>query len=403
MSSSKVLVAVFIVVLSLATATPRQARRDPASGRIRVIYCGDTARASYAMRVDPMIMPTFVPSACLTEGEYLNRFMRLYMPRTYDQFVGDFDLINLGDQQVDQFPPRYFRWFADAVRDEGLGLSMTGGIGGFGGEHSMGIGSWEPTPVGEVLPADDMQTATFWRSYKLVIVDPGHPTMKPLPWRTAPPLHGLDRVSVKQGARQISRADLPEGYPVMIWWDIGKGRSYGFTSCLGGGWGYDFIKWEYYLDYVDGFIYFTAGLDVPQDLSVVHAIRSNLMQYTVSKGMMFSLLDFVDKVGANTGKLEEEMGRIDEVIAGAELAYISQDYDESLQRTRQGLRALDELNRKAMELKDRTMMWTYVIEWSTVGGVSGLVGWIVYEVMIRKRLYHEVRTTRLGGSFWRGS
>lgn len=395
--------AIALVLALISTAVAREERRDAESGRVRVLYCGDTTRASYAMLVDPVILPTFVPSACLTKGEELNRFMRLYMSRTYDQFIAQYDLVNLGDQQVDHFPPKYLNWFADGVVEQGMGLTMTGGIGGFGGELSMGISSWEPTPVGEVLPATNMQTKTLWRSYKLAVLAPDHPTMKPLPWKTVPLLHGLGMVETRQGATTLAQADLPEAYPVMIWWDVGNGRSYGFTSCLGGGWGYDFIKWEYYMDYVDGYLYFTAGLDVPQDLTLVHGIRSNLKQYKVSKAMMFSLLDFVDKMGANTGGLEQEISGVDSTIANAEAAYIHQDYEDSLAMTKEALVSLDVLDRKAMELKDRTMLWTYIIEWFSVGGVSGLVGWLVYELMIRRRLYREVESTRLGAGMWKES
>jgi len=400
---TRLIAALILAELLIASASARQPRRDPVTGRVRVLYCGDTARASYAMLVDPMILPTFVPSACLTKGEELNRFMRLYMSRTYDQFVKSYDLVNLGDQQVDHFPPKYLRWFADGVRDQGMGLSMTGGIGGFGGEESSGIGSWEPTPVGEVLPAHKMETKTLWRSYKLVILKPNHPTMKPLPWKTAPPLHGLDIVETRQGASTLAQAGLREGYPVMIWWDIGQGRAYGFTSCLGGGWGYDFIKWQYYMDFVDGFLYFTAGLTVPQDLSIIHAVRNNIMQYKVSKSMMFSLLDFVDDMGGKTQKLEQRVSDIDHLVADAESAYIEQNYQDSLSKTREALAGLDRLDREAMELKDQTLLWTYVIEWLSVSGVSGLVGWIVYELMIRRRLYRGVESTRLGAGMWKGS
>lgn len=401
--ASGILIILALLQIVAPVAAAREERRDPESGRVRVLYCGDTTRASYAMLVDPVILPTFVPSACLTRGEELNRFMRLYMSRTYDQFVGDYDLVNLGDQQVDHFPPKYLNWFADGVRNMGMGLSMTGGIGGFGGEQSMGIGSWEPTQVGEVLPTQNMQTATLWRSFKLDVLDPDHPTMKPLPWRSAPLLHGLGIVEAKQGARILAGADLPEGYPVMVWWDVGNGRSYGFTSCLGGGWGYDFIKWEYYMDYVVGFLYFTAGLDVPQDLSLVHAIRTNLKQYRVSKAMMFSLLDFIDKMGANTGRLEHQISQLDDTVARAGSAYIQQDYEESLAKTKDALDGLNGLDREAMKLKDRTMLWTYLIEWFSVGGASGLIGWLVYELMIRRRLYREVDTTRLGVGMWKDS
>jgi len=395
-------VLVLLLLLFLPGIDAREERRDPETGRIRVLYCGDTARASYAMLVDPVIQPTFVPSACLTEGEQLNRFLRLYLSRTYNQFISDYDLINLGDQQVDHFPAKYLMWFSDSVTDEGLGLSMTGGIGGFGGDAPRGIGSWEHTPVGDVLPVENMDTTSFWNSYRLVITDPEHETIKPLPWDTAPPLHGLSIVQLKQGAKDLTRSNLPDAHPVMICWDVGRGRTYGFTSCLGGGWGYDFIKWDYYLDFVDGYVYYTAGIPVPQDLSLVHSIRGNLLQFRVSRTMMYTLFDFVDKIGGNTARLEKDLASIDGVISGAEKAYIEQDYESALTGTRDALADLGRLDRDAMELKDRTMLWTYMIEWLSVGGVSGIVGWIVYEVMIRRRLYRDVGTTRFGEPRWKG-
>jgi hypothetical protein len=49
---------------------------------------------------------------------------------------------------------------------------------------------------------------------------------------------------------------------------------------------------------------------------------------------------------------------------------------------------------EAVNAKDRALLWVYIIEWLTVLGTSAIVGTILWSLMIRRRLYRQVATTR---------
>ncbi len=49
----------------------------------------------------------------------------------------------------------------------------------------------------------------------------------------------------------------------------------------------------------------------------------------------------------------------------------------------------------AMGLKGRTLLWVYLIEWLAVTGVGMMCGFVLWSTMVRRRLYREVKTTRL--------
>ena len=54
-----------------------------------------------------------------------------------------------------------------------------------------------------------------------------------------------------------------------------------------------------------------------------------------------------------------------------------------------------------MRIKNQTLFWVYVVEWLSVTGVSLLSGFVVWTLMIRKKLYREIRVTRLQSTFER--
>ena len=46
-------------------------------------------------------------------------------------------------------------------------------------------------------------------------------------------------------------------------------------------------------------------------------------------------------------------------------------------------------------LKQRALFWIYLTEWLAVTAVLLLSGFVLWTLMIRRRLYGEVRSTRL--------
>ena len=46
-------------------------------------------------------------------------------------------------------------------------------------------------------------------------------------------------------------------------------------------------------------------------------------------------------------------------------------------------------------MKDRALMWIYIIEWFTVTATLFISGFLLWTLMVRRRLYGEVGVTRL--------
>jgi hypothetical protein len=53
-----------------------------------------------------------------------------------------------------------------------------------------------------------------------------------------------------------------------------------------------------------------------------------------------------------------------------------------------------DISNRAMELKDRALFWVYLTEWSAVTGTLLASGFLVYDLLVKRRLYREVDTTR---------
>ena len=87
------------------------------------------------------------------------------------------------------------------------------------------------------------------------------------------------------------------------------------------------------------------------------------------------------------GEIEEKRSRVTDL-------YIEQDYQASLEAIAPLLDELVELQRMAIDLKDKALLWVYVTEVCILTGTSMITGAVVWVLMIRRRLYREVGTTR---------
>jgi hypothetical protein len=46
-------------------------------------------------------------------------------------------------------------------------------------------------------------------------------------------------------------------------------------------------------------------------------------------------------------------------------------------------------------MKDRALAWVYVTEWLAITGTTMICGYVLWAIMVRRRLYRAVRVTRL--------
>ena len=234
----------------LVPAQCRAAKQDPGAGKIRLLFLGWVVYPEDVTRhyeTDPLLEVTGVPLARrMVELGYIaqdaaRRSARIYMPRTYERFVSEFDAVFLEAMDVDLVTPSWNRWFRDSVVEEGVGLCMTGGWASFGGNSIEGYPPWGPTFVGEILPVECLVDKLS--SQVVVWIDPldeEEPMVSALPWESAPPLFGMNYVGPRGGSKPVAnaRGTLAEGsWPLLSYWDPGEGRVICFMSSWLPSWG----------------------------------------------------------------------------------------------------------------------------------------------------------------------
>jgi len=403
---ASLLLSAIVAWSSLSPGLNMAERRDPKSGKIRLLNIGadaipGTASPLVVLFSDPLISQQAVPLySSIFDMETTRRFMRVYMPRSKSTLVSDFDLILISDATVDNFPSKYFPWMVSAVREDGLGMLTTGGSAMYGGKGMYP--SWDKATIAEVFsvtfePNDFYDVRVLGKPpIPIVPVDRDNEFVSSLPWKTAPPINYLiHRVQARLGANVLLEAGLPQKYPLLVYWDVGEGRC---TNLIFDWYPWriePFQEWSYYIDFATNLIYFSAGIRVPQDLETVHRYRFLLSTYLDKRTVLLSLLNFVESFGANTNVVEAAIAKVDRDYAKAQQLYREQRWDEGLQLLKQVHSSLSSLEQRAIELKQRALFWIYLTEWLAVTAVLLLSGFVLWTLMIRRKLYGEVRSTRL--------
>ncbi len=386
------LVLAFVVLLGPAEA--RKPKVDPATKRVRVVYLGDAWGANspiYEIYKDPLFSATPIPASATHAGGMPNmsRFIRLYLPRTYSDFVSYFDITILSDTEAPYYTSKQIGWFSRGVSEGGQGLLMVGG-------REIQLGEWGGTTVEEALPSNFLGTETVEKPFWAVPADPENPIVKALPMNKLPQYLGMILVAPKPDAELILRSRLGK-YPVLLYHEYGKGASMFHTPDWTPLWGVYVNRWEYFGDYVCDMLYYLAGLKVPDDPALMHTLREYFGDYEAKKQMILNLAEFIDKFGANTGALDKRLGELYKDRSEASRLYVEQDYQGALAKIRQVLAELGHDEDFALQLKDRAMLWIYITEVSAVTGVSLIAGATLWVLMVKRRLYREVRVTRMKG------
>jgi uncharacterized membrane protein len=366
---------------------------DPGTGRIRVIYLGDAwgGGSPYQhMVLDPKLSVTPVPASAGHGGGMPNisRYIRIYVPRTYNRLVESQDVIILSDTVKTYYQLYHIKWFGDAVIEGGRGMVMVGG-------REIQHGGWWDSPVEHALPVEWIPQETYEGTlFKAIPTEPPNDFLRSLPWETMPPYQGMNLADPKQGSRVLLQVD-GEGYPVLVFWETGKGASVAHTPDWTPAWGaFIFTEWDYYADFIAHILYLAAGADIPEDVDLMHEIREEFYLYSIQWGIITGMIEFVDRFGANIRPLEEEVRDADDMKREASRLYIEQEYMEVLDLVRESRVRLDDALDLAQEIKDRALLWIYITEASAVTGTLMISGIVIWVLMVKRRLYREVKTTR---------
>ena len=339
------------------------------------------------------------------DPQLMNRRMRIYMPRSYQQLVGSYDVVVLyeapcGSAVYSQvfFDPRWMSWFVESVRREGMALEMWGGDASWGGGGEGSYYSWGETILDDILPFEcypgyNPDEAGILRPF---FVDRQNPLAQ-LPWKDAGPVELLNKVEPKMGARPIAKAIGPgTEYAWMAWWMQEKGKVLGDAQAFFSRGSMDrmYREWEWFPDFLVYKVYFGVGKPVPADLLRAHRLRREINGYLERVSLLVSLFEFADSLGANTRILYRNLDEINAREKLAEGYYRRDDYESCAAIFAKIHGELEELELKAVRVKQATLLWVYTIEWLVVSGTSLTAGTVVWALMIRRRFYKEAGTTR---------
>ncbi len=146
--------------------------------------------------------------------------------------------------------------------------------------------------------------------------------------------------------------------------------------------------------------YHTKGMETMNydDALMKISVKSSFSDYRNSLSMFHNIVDFVSRVGANTASADDVILEGQERYHQAENFYLDGNYDQADAKMADALMVISEAMDRATRAKDRALTWIYISEWMATMGVALFSGIVLWWLMVRRRLYHEIPTTELDRS-----
>ena len=377
------------------------------SGRIGLMLLGDVGRLGSPiddwLDQDLIIDYFEIPMAQkpMTEQE-LKRYTAIYFPRTMPRLLDLYDMIVVCEEEglfTQYLTHKQKMMLYDAVEKHGVALfnSLP--------NEDYEERQWADSVLSKLMPHDYLGGyKEFKGGFGISVVQREDlpPIFKPFvplgieryrgPW--------CRRINAKTGST-IWAAVKPFGTPFYVSWEIGdkRARTSNVANDLDEPWWGSAYRGPpsenpYGGDLFLNMVYWSVGKKPITDIYVVHTVRAVFGDFLLQQGVTMSLIDFVDSFGANTRRLGEDLEEISNGRNEARELYFEQRYDEALAYLQDMLRRIREVNARAIELKQRAFFWIYLVEWLVVAGALMVVGFVTWTLMVRRRLYREVATTR---------
>ena len=393
-----------LILFCVLTASPVLAAQGVDPRRVSVLYTGDPypgvtpylSMKEDAFTVVTPVQASFIHYAGISAAD-IKKSMRIYMARTYKEYVEKYDVMILSDSYMGVFTSEQTFWFRDGVLEHDIGLLMVGGWESFGG-------SWQGSPVEEVLPVSFPTNIWVSGYIPIEVVPEGYENefISSLPYKPLPEYMrvGTDGnfVEQKAGATLLARWRVKtmqyEDPACYVTWEVDGGRTYAMAHDWTPGGGWVMSRWDYYRDYAINLMLYLAGRSLPSGHAEIHEYRKLIHELVISKSMLFSLLEFVESFGGNSRPVDNRVGELDMVIAEAQEHYLDHEFSEALASTQEAMAMMKSIEALAVELKNEALFWVYLVEWLSVTGVSLLSGTVIWFVMVQRRLYKEVKVTR---------
>ncbi len=412
MPGGKTLIAAFLAIALLQTATGAERIRVLLIGQVTPEHCP----APIWFDSEPMVEYSLVPTKyynVMTLAE-AQRFVRLYLPRSRE---------DMAKERFFMFINPYFEPMTVAQIDNMRYAMVEMGSGGFQTLGGITIDwaavnwPWVQSSLAPIFPNDpnaydvwEKHKSTGNQPYKVEVNrDPAlAPVLKmfiPLGIEEVRGYWTIVLIVPQEGATVWGRArgaytQFSRNPPVawLLSWRYGKAMTWSVADDLDCPWWgntYYPSDQEYGLDIMMNIILHSLGKPLPEDIALVSAVRNDFERYGARTSTISAFLDFAERFGADPRRIVETKSRIDAMMDEGKRLYLDGLYQDALDKSEEAHAALEELELKAMRLKDEALMWVYMIEWAAVTGTCMITGYVLYALMLRRRLYREVSVTRV--------
>ncbi len=397
---NKIYLSVVLAMLPIAFATPHY----EATGKIGVLCIGDTSYGespilgwfSLDFAVQWQELPTDVGG--VMSDEDAKKVTRIYTPRTLERLLQNYDFLLLLEPRMEWFVGREMQRFQNAV-EAGVGALLTLW------PDSEGYLSLVNNEFSNVFPQQftPLFEASDGLPYVVRLVEGRPPVLAPFlevgleryVGSKTRPIHTKQGSTIWAVALKSGLGTTKEDEYIISWeygdadavtWIVGVDVDEQWFNLGGGN--------DYGGDIVLNMLYYSVGKPLPPSVQLIHGLRSDFYRYTLEKNLVFSVMEFVDLFGANTASLERKLAETDAGKGEAERAYLEGDYEASYDKIQSMIGELSRLNEEAIQIKERALLWVYLTEWSAVTGTMLVGGYVLYALMIKRRLYREVAVTR---------
>jgi len=399
----------FLALLSLVflTSPACESKIDPDTGRIRLLLIGThwqpvNQHGYNLIKSDPRIrIQASIEAANQLTGEEIRRRARIQFPRTRSRLSNEIDVVQIMFAPPWVFTPEQQQWVHDSIYEDGLGLALV----------HMG---WQPCLTDPLLMCnrpEDWVSSVLYQAWPMEVVlgvsTKGSIYMEVVEETPVVNLPDFERMPLGfSGTDGPGLVYARPGALVHARWKAGKEDAI-ISTRYGNGTTLalpimdfkaqnDAVKnWAYFVDYVLNRIYFAADVPIPEDLEVGHALRAAFSQFYEQKNQMVSLIDFVDKFGANTAPLHASIDELEDKNREASTLYIKGEYEAALEAVEEALGGLIEISGESTRIRNRALFWVYLTEYLVLSGTSMICGAVLWSLMVRRRYYREVKTTRL--------
>jgi hypothetical protein len=332
------------------------------------------------------------------------KLIRLYFPRNYEK-MKTYDIILLLSTEYNLMTNKQDKWIYDVIRE---------GAGGINDGSAFSVvaqinGAWANSLASQAFPNDVhkvIATGMEGGPHFRVEINPNHPEPILTPFIE----FGVERTGHtaacrkaihKEGSEVLAymHGNFPTRQDYLMNWEYEKGRTITSADFLGNGWlgypGDPETSNQYSVEIIMNMVFWVTKRPLIDDIEVFHRVKASFNEFRSRLGILMALRDFIDKFGANTQKIQDEINRLLVAYDDAQEFYLDNAFVDSEVAIKEGLALFPEAEDIARREKEAALLWVYVVEWLVASSTLFFSGFVLWTLMVKRRLYHEVKVTKL--------